>query len=186
MADRSFELMAAVDAVPGEAKDSAARMCKDSGLELLIFEGAALRAVADPVPRLRRLEAVIDLQEAAATLRELPEKFPSPKRGQLAKVVTQSLAGRIQRDFRTGREVAWVPLHVEHPAEVVGHRLPLPVSELAGHLVVLPTYLLPLSVGSINHTSSASAGSATKGLSNTISQFSGNLLVYGSHRSEKM
>jgi hypothetical protein len=84
MADRSFELMAAVDAVLGEAKDSAARMCKDSSLELLIFEGAALRTVADPVPRLRRLEAVIDLQEAAATLRELPEKFPSPKRGQLA------------------------------------------------------------------------------------------------------
>ena len=43
MTDRSFELMAAVDAVPGEAKDSATRMCKDSGLELLILEGADLR-----------------------------------------------------------------------------------------------------------------------------------------------
>jgi hypothetical protein len=80
-------LIARVDSLLQEAKDSATRICKDSGLELLILEGADLRPTAEPVPQATPLEAITGLQEAAATLRELLGKPRSPRRGQLAKVV---------------------------------------------------------------------------------------------------
>ena len=50
-------------------------------------------------------------------------------------------------DLHAGREVTRVPLHGQHPAEVVGHRLALSFGEVAGHLVdnrVLLPDALPL------------------------------------------
>jgi hypothetical protein len=86
-------LMAAIDTVPADARESAIRMCEEAGLELLILEGADLRPPAEQVPQTTPLQAIAALQEAAATLRELSRKPHPPKRGQLAKVVKQTLTG---------------------------------------------------------------------------------------------
>ena len=86
-------LLAAIDTVPADARKSATRMCEEAGLELLILEGADLRPPAERVPQATPLQAIAALQGAAATLRELSGKPHPPKRGQLAKIVKQTLTG---------------------------------------------------------------------------------------------